>query len=384
MRNMGTPLCFLVCLLYLISVLGCGSTTVPDLGGLSYFDAEQALAGRLISVGSLEVAFSDELAAGLVMAQNPVAGTEVVQGAAVDLTVSQGREPGTGASAPTMRSVPRGTFAMGDEDGDEDELPVHTVLLSAYEIAATEVTNARFAAVLNWALQQGYIDGGDGDVIFNGKTLLAASAAACQIDFVSGTYQPVSRDGQTMANHPVVMVSWYGAVAYCNWLSEAAGLPICYNLSKWRLADPHAGGYRLPTEAEWERAAAWDSDLQQHWRYGFASEEIDRADANYDGENVVRLVLDPLTTPVAFYAGRVSPVGAYDMSGNVIEWCQDWEDVNPYPVGPVENPSGPDNGVRRICRGGGWFDQPYRCRTAYRSAEKPDQARDYLGFRLAR
>lgn len=151
---------------------------------------------------------------------------------------------------PVMVDVPAGDFNMGARsDGDDKqwgkryreypsrELPVHTVTLDAYKIGKYEITNAQFAAVLNWALEKGYLKDSEG------------ARFSCKM-----------RDGYSMADHPLSLVTWYGSVAFCNWLSEMLDLTPCYDLSTWKLTTPFPNGYRLPTEAEWERVAAWDPE----------------------------------------------------------------------------------------------------------------------------
>jgi len=146
-------------------------------------------------------------------------------------------------------------------------------------------------------------------------------------------------------------------VAFCNWLSEKEGLTPCYNLSTWALTVPYPNGYRLPTEAEWERAAAWDGS--KHWIYGSLSDTLtDNARCNYWGRaNPLGLTSYPYTSPVGWFNGtNVSPngsvqtvnspssVGAYDMSGNVWEWCHDWYGSSYYSGGAMTNPVGPGSG----------------------------------------
>ena len=310
-------------------------------------------------------------------------------------------------AAPEMVSVPAGTFAMGDpwEEGWSSELPVHQVTLSAYEIGTYEVTNAEYAAVMNWAQDQGFVeitwgreripgqgvghwaqdrgfvDGNFAPVIYNGKELIDLDCGHWQISYGSGRLEPKVYDGYSMADHPVVAVSWYGAVAYCNWLSEARGLTPCYDLSTWELVDPDAGGYRLPAEAEWERAAAWDGT--RHWRYGTGSDSLTTNQANHAEVNPFGWADWPYTTPVGHYTDQTSPVGCYDMSGNVWEWVQDWHDPEYYSAG-VPDSSGPVSGSYRVLRGGGWPDVAYFCRSAFRNYNYPYITYDSMGFRLAR
>ena len=145
----------------------------------------------------------------------------------------------------------------GDDEryGDGDELPRHQVMLSAYLIAKYEVTNAQYAEVLNWALRQGHLEnssGGShtyGDVYTGGKVLVDVGGLYGQISCKGGGFAVASRNGYSMETHPAVVVSWYGSVAFCNWLSEKEGLTPAYDLSTWELvdADSGAGGFNSRT-----------------------------------------------------------------------------------------------------------------------------------------
>ncbi|MCX7048235.1 MAG: SUMF1/EgtB/PvdO family nonheme iron enzyme [Candidatus Sumerlaeota bacterium] len=149
-----------------------------------------------------------------------------------------------------MVSISTGTFTMGNSGtGDDsaygypDELPTHTVTLSAYQIGKYDVTNGQYCDVLNWALAKGYVKGDSsdsaysgGDVYASGQLLLAISNSSCQIIYSSGSFTWKSRTGShganySMRDHPVVIVTWYGGVAFCNWQSEKEGLAPCYDLA---------------------------------------------------------------------------------------------------------------------------------------------------------
>jgi len=291
--------------------------------------------------------------------------------------------------------VAAGWFEMGrreDEASSNYELPRHDVYLGFYSIGKYEVTNAEFAGVLNWALARGYLANSAGnaytgqDVFAFGQLLLHVMAQECLIRYASGEFIVETRDGIPMANHPVVEVSWYGAVAYCNWLSETNGLTPCYNLSNWERISPLPDGFRLPTEAEWERAAAWDA---KHWIYGFQSDTLDTSRCNYAQSNPLGLTAEPFTTEVGYFNGsnpsRVdspSPVGCYDMSGNVWEWCHDW--YANYSKEAQINPTGPDAGSGRIVRGGSWYHPADNARTANRPPYSPSTTNSVIGFRVVK
>jgi len=315
---------------------------------------------------------------------------------------------------PEMLLVPASSFDMGDPwgEGEADERPVHTVALSAYEIGRFEVTNREYADALNWANGQGYLDDASSATVTGyGVELLDIDDAShgyltCQISWNGREFVVDSRDGYSMAAHPVVEVSWYGAVAYCNWLSEMQHLTPVYDTGTWT-ADFSKDGYHLPTEAQWERAAAWDPETPaptgNHWRYGFISDTLTGKErCNYRDStshlvNPLGLTSRPCTSPVGWFDGvnvspngntmtqdSPSPVGAYDMSGNVREWCHDRYGHEYYQTGgpPWTDPTGYGRGECRVCRGGA-YDHP-AWSSASRDCYQQDLAGLNLGFRLAR
>ena len=165
---------------------------------------------------------------------------------------------------PELVDVPAGTFQMGDpwNEGVSVEVPVHTVYLDAYRIGKYEVTNQEYADVLNWVHGQRYLTNSSGGAYTGGPVyaygqLIAntENSSSSQLIYSDGMFGVRSREGHggalySMAVHPVVEVSWYGAVCYCNWLSERQGLQPCYDTSTWTRFEPVRNGYRLPTE-EW-------------------------------------------------------------------------------------------------------------------------------------
>ncbi len=301
-----------------------------------------------------------------------------------------------------MVHVPAGSFEMGrsgggtDAEGASDELPRHEVYLSDYDIGLYEVTNAEYAAVLNWAAREGALGQHSGqNVVLNGHLLLEMTNGNCQIDWPENRFTLRSSQGKAMDFHPVVMVSWYGAVAFCNWLSQIHGLDPCYNLETWERIHPLSNGYRLPTEAEWERAAGWSTvNGGQHQVYAFSSDRIDFSWCNCRNERT-SIYANPLglppprTAPAGYYKGTGSrntrsPAGCFDMSGNVWEWCHDRYATNYYAQSPRRNPAGPGEGSERVERGGSWNSGRSYCRTAKRNRDRPDFAFNDLGFRVAR
>jgi formylglycine-generating enzyme required for sulfatase activity len=219
-----------------------------------------------------------------------------------------------------MVFVPDGEFTMGSDAGGADEQPVHLVVLDAFWIDETEVTNTQY----RWCVESG------------------ECSAPTTCDFGAAPYEDV-----TLRNHPVVCVDWAGAQAYCEWV-----------------------GGRLPTEAEWEFAARGPAVSTYPWGDLEPSCDVARYAACEEG-----------TIEVGELSGGASWVGALDMAGNVWEWTGDWYARKFYDGSPGDNPTGPESGTDRALRGGGWyFDERYM-RSAGRYKLPPMQRLDYVGFR---
>lgn len=324
-------------------------------------------------------------------------------------------------------SVPAGTFTMGNSEvGDDltfvgpEELPRHEVTLSAYDIGKFEVTNAQFATVMNWALAQGYLAGDTAGAAYTGQarvylmTLDSFSSrqlifdtsledSRSMIEWTGSEFAPRTRDSYDMSNYPVNFVSWFGAVSFCNFLAEMEGKPLAYNTSTWTLvdADPVAAGlqyvasYRLPTESEWERAASWDGI--KHWIYGTTTDTISTNRAIYGNVNPMGLSASPLASPVGWYNGinispststqtidSPSPVGAYDMSGNMTERVHDSKvSMVGYTADAKVNPTGAAGLGNKVSRGGSWNSGGANCRTAKRTWSSASNLNSTLGFRVA-
>ena len=224
--------------------------------------------------------------------------------------------------------VPAGEFRMGSAGSDslarDNEKPQHTVYLDAFWMDRTEVTNAMYA--------------------------LCVKAGACQppASVKSSTRSSYYGDS-SYDNFPVIYVSWSEAAVYCTW-----------------------AGRRLPTEAEWEKAARGTDGRLYPW--GNASPDANRLNFNmYVGD----------TTAVGSYPSGASPYGALDMAGNVWEWVADRYSSTFYSGSPASNPSGPASGAHRVLRGGSWGYANRFVRAAVRGWDYPADRFNDFGFRCA-
>jgi formylglycine-generating enzyme len=225
-------------------------------------------------------------------------------------------------SEPAMVSIPEGWFLMGSDGHQDNERPVHRVWVDGFELAAYQVTNADYARFLAATAHREPLHWGDPDF--------------------------------ARPEQPVVAPSWFDAVAYCDWLSRMTGRR-----------------YRLPTEAEWERAA----------RGGLEQNQFPWGDER--PEDLPNYASRWKKGPEPVGAER-NAYGLYDIGANVHEWCADWFSADYYSVSPERNPQGPPEGVRRSSRGGSWRHYMKVARCAARSSIPPDfQYADY-GFRVAR
>ena len=295
---------------------------------------------------------------------------------------------------PGMALIPAGEFQMGDTftEGGSEERPVHAVYVNAFFMDTTEVTNDQYKDALNWAKNQGNLITVISGLVY--KYNSGTSYPYCDTT-TSSSYSRITWNGTSFGvvsgkgNHPMVAVSWYGSVAYANWRSGMQGKPLCYDLSTWNCNV--GSGYRLPTEAEWEKAARggtsghrfpWsDSDYIQHARGNYCSSTI----WPYDNSSTrgyhptFNTGVFPYTSPGGYFAAN--GYGLYDMTGNVWEWCNDWYGV--YSAGSQNNPHGPGSGSYRVLRGGCWSNFAYYCRVAYRYVNYPLYRYFNIGFRLA-
>ena len=230
-----------------------------------------------------------------------------------------------GRDGAPMVLVPAGEFTMGSDKGDEDEIPVHHVVLNAYYIDKFEVTNGRFAKFVEAIQSEPPWGFADKD-------------------------KPVIH-----ADRPVRWVNWMDATGYCLW-----------------------AGKRLPTEAEWEKAARgtdgrvypWGNDppTSVHAVYGLKEGGAET------------------TSDIGDRDKGQSPYGAYDLAGNLYEWVMDWYGEDYYlnfAGSPAMNPRGPVEGTAKVQRGGSYVNSPYRLRTSFRTKGDPAEQDPNVGFRCA-
>jgi formylglycine-generating enzyme required for sulfatase activity len=272
------------------------------------------------------------------------------------------------ATPADMAFIPAGEFTMGDAmDGMWSAIPVIRVTVSAFYMDVNLVRYDQWQSVYNWAMSQGY--GFDH----------AGSGRA--------------------ANHPVQTVNWYDCVKWCNARSEQAGLaPVYYRDARLKQvyrngdidavnANWAANGYRLPTEAEWEKAARGGLSVQRFPWGNVISESL----ANYNGNTESNSYdLGPNGRNAAFANGVMgtSPVGyfapngygLYDMAGNVFEWCWDWGGKY---AGGID-PRGAAAGRGRVLRGGDWAYHANGLRCAFRNEQAPTTANHFYGLRCVR
>jgi len=257
--------------------------------------------------------------------------------------------------------VPAGEFLMGSVDSEKDtywnEKPQHTVYVDAFWIDHTEVTNAMYAAFLN----------DRGNQTEDRVPWLDADDENVQIIQSGEQWTPKSG----YETHPVIEVTWYGARAYCEW-----------------------AGRRLPSEAEWEKAARGTTGKKYPW--GNTDTNTIESGGDGSGPPIYTLHCELAqfggadggcpgdTIPVGSKPAGASPYSALDMAGNAWEWVADWYSAFYYADSPSENPQGPLSGNRRAVRGGSWSHSGGYIHTAARYGFDPVFANDLVGFRCAR
>jgi len=329
---------------------------------------------------------------------------------------------------PGLTLIKGGDFIMGDHQGyvdpqhPSDEIPLHSVHVDSFYIGTYETTNQQFCDYLNSAKTLGLIR------VQNNK-VYAASGDTNAYYFLNelSPYYSISWNGTVFSvlnskgSHPVVGVMWYGAAAYCNWLSQQLGLTACYNLTTWN-CDFTKNGIRLPTEAEWEYAGRGGQYSPYYvFPWGNDSMTLSRANWPSSGDPYETSSDSVFTTPVGFYDGQlklksvynwpgsatsyqttsgVNAYGLYDMAGNAWEFVNDWYEQNYYYVSTYRNPKGPvydsatimpDGKKYRGMRGGNWYNGKWghsrvanRNPSYWRGPLDPNHPWYHVGFRVAR
>ena len=294
----------------------------------------------------------------------------------VKATHSYGDSEWSNETSQTMSSGPDdgfveiagGTFDMGSTSGDSDEQPIHTVTVSDFWMSPYELTHKEFIIFLNAV---GATSAGS----YNGHEVIDMDDSDCAIDHNGSFYFGGSGYAST-ENTPVIEVTWYGAVEYCNWSSGENGLDAAYTISGNTITlDQSKNGYRLPTEAEWEYAAGGGSSGRTTYA-GTDSESSLGTYAWYSSNSGSK------THEVG--GKQANSLGLYDMSGNVWEWCWDWYGSSYYSNSPSSDPAGPSSGSNRVSRGGGWRHDAAYCRVAFRYSNTPTNSSSNFGFRAVR
>ncbi|MBK7317916.1 bifunctional serine/threonine-protein kinase/formylglycine-generating enzyme family protein [Candidatus Villigracilis affinis] len=232
----------------------------------------------------------------------------------------------TGNDGMTLLYVPAGEFTMGSETGKDEEKPIHTIYLDGFWIDQTEVTNQQYA--------------------------LCVTAGQCTSPIeTDSSLRSIYYGNSEFDDYPVIYVNWNMAKTYCEW-----------------------AGRRLPTEAEWEKAARGMDERTYPW-----GEDISCNEANYDPKDSC---FGDTTIAGNFTSGE-SPYGVYDMAGNVWEWVSDWYSETYYQDSPLSNPLGPDSGQYRVLRGGSFDSSTSGVRTTNRYRYEPTYTLLSIGFRCA-
>jgi formylglycine-generating enzyme required for sulfatase activity len=253
-----------------------------------------------------------------------------------------------------MALIPAGKYIMGSDDDDiKDVAPLHEVYISNFYMDVHETTNEQFAKFLNEVRPpEGKDNKRWGWVVIRNDLETDERFTWWSTEIAQEDRDYVALEGHT--NHPALTVSWYAADSYCKW-----------------------AGKRLPTEAEWEKAARGGLK-KKRFPWG---DEIPTGGVIFD--RLWKENLDPAPT------GKVggyypNGYGLYDMAGNVWEWCADWFYPFYYEESPLENPKGPDMGEIKVVRGGAWYNHAMALRVAIRNTEHPMNTSDGVGFRCAK
>ena len=303
---------------------------------------------------------------------SPATGTQVAMGIAPQQSQTP---PATmvGNERAEMVLVPAGEFSMGSDTEEidrllqgrtdvkrevfNDEIPRHRVSLDGFYIDTYEVTNAHFQQFVQATGHRTHAEREGAGYVNKGATFALVNGA---------NWRAPQGPGSSLASleqHPVVQVSQEDAKAYCSW-----------------------AGKRLPTEAEWEKAARGTDGQLYPWGNQFDGTRANFCDTNCQTTLTDRAANDGsrYTAPVGSYEGGKSPYGVYDMTGNVWEWVADWHDENYYKSSPARNPQGPASGDQAVLRGGGWGNVALSVRASNRSRSAPAHRYDDIGFRCAK
>lgn len=256
---------------------------------------------------------------------------------------------------PEFALIPGGDFVMGSDDADADEKPAHRVHLDDFLVAVHPVTNAEYERFVRET-------GHRAPAIYELPLVVTAGGAERERTFRASGQPYVWLDSEApkdRRNHPVTLVRWEDAIAYCAWLSGATGRIV-----------------RLPSEAEWEKAARGGLEGKRYpW-----GDSIDRDNANFLAEPSTK-------NSRGTSACRTFPpngYGLYDMAGNVWEWVHDWHSPSYYATSPLNSPAGPREGTLRVVRGGSWLASDTRMLScSHRHKVPPDTYSYGIGFRVA-
>ena len=234
---------------------------------------------------------------------------------------SNGKAPTSMRGTGQMIKIHAGDFSMGESQGEPHEYPIHSVSLSAYWIDRYEVRNADYAKC---------VDAG-----------VCRRSAQMSDPLFAGP------------NHPVVGISYFDAAKYCHWV-----------------------GKKLPTEAQWERAARGEEGRRYPFSGAYNAEKANLRGASDGYEK---------TAPVDKFPKGCTPEGVCDLTGNASEWVRDWFSPTYYKNSPARDPLGPSNSTRlRVLRGGSWSSNKYQARATARDSLDPAYSSSSVGFRCAK
>jgi formylglycine-generating enzyme len=256
---------------------------------------------------------------------------------------------------PELALIPSGEFQMGSDSAADDERPVHRVHLDDFRIAVQPVTQLEYARFVRET-------GHRAPAIYELPLVVTAGGPDRESAFRAAGRPYVWVDSDAPADrldHPVTLVRWEDAVAYCTWVSAASGRTV-----------------RLPSEAEWEKAARGGLEGKRYpW-----GDQLGIDMANYLADPATKTAQG--TTRCRSYASN--GYGIFDMAGNVWEWVHDWYEPNYYKAAPLDAPTGPPEGTLRVVRGGSWLAADTRMLScSYRHKVPPDTYSYGIGFRIA-